>query len=118
MSNRTMQPQDPEANLNELFLAYREAMPDPEAGANFMPQMWAKIEARENSSNWFGKLAKTLVTAALAASAVLALLISASNQPGAFFLNGSLVEAVAMENASMLEPFHLDRISAIEMDRQ
>ena len=76
MSNRTMQPQDPDANhqanhdarLNELFLAYREALPDPEAGANFMPQMWAKIEARENSSNWFGRLAKTLVTAALAAS--------------------------------------------------
>ena len=126
MSNRPGPDQTPDqtpdrkndARLSELFLAYRDACPDPEPGVNFMPQMWAKIEARETSTNWFGRIAKTLVTAALAASAVLALLISSSSQPGAFFLNGSFVEAVALENASTLEPFHLDRTAAAEMDRQ
>ena len=107
-----------DTRLSELFLAYRDACPDPEPGVNFMPQMWAKIEARENSTNWFGRIAKTLVTAALATSVVLALLISFSSQPGASFLNGSFVEAVALENASTLEPFHLDRIAAAELDRQ
>ena len=39
-----------EARLDDLFHAYREACPDPEPSVNFMPAMWAKIEARQASS--------------------------------------------------------------------
>ena len=63
-----------EARLDELFLAYREAYPDPEPSVNFTPKLWARIEAREVSTNLFGRMAKALVTAALAASVILGLI--------------------------------------------
>lgn len=46
--------QDREKKLNELFSAYRQAMPDFEGGADFMPGLWAKIEKRQSQSTvWF-----------------------------------------------------------------
>jgi len=104
---------DREAHLDELFRAYLEACPNPEPGANFMPNIWARIEAREVSTNWFGRVAKTLVTAALAASLILGMLISSLNQSSAFF-NATFVEALRADHASTLEPLHLDRISQLE----
>jgi len=101
-----------ETRLDELFRAYRAAWPDPEASASFMPNMWAKIEARERSTNWFGRVAKMLVTAAVAAS-VLGIMISSMNQSSAFF-NATFVEALRADHASTLEPLHLDRISQLE----
>lgn len=106
-----------DARLSELFIAYRDACPGSDPSANFTPRLWAKIEARENSNNWFGRIARVLVTAAIATSAVLALLISSSG-PSATFVNGNLVEAMTIENASTLEPFHVDRIIPVELERQ
>src|SRR5579863_5182506 len=77
--------------------------------------MWAKIELREKSTNWFGRVAKTLVTVALAASVILAIIISSMNQSSAFF-NATFVEALRADHASALEPLHLDRISQVEPD--
>lgn len=104
-----------EARLDELFRAYREASEykDAESGANFMPSMWARIEAREVSTNWFGRAAKMLVTAALAASLILGMIISSLNQSSSFF-NATFVDALRADHASTLEPLHLDRISQLE----
>src|SRR5262245_29520011 len=101
-----------EARLNELFLAYRDAAVVPEPSATFMPALWARVEARERSGNVLGRMAKALVTAALAASVVLGLLVSVeeSNQP----LNSTYIEAVAADHVATLEPFHLERISELE----
>jgi hypothetical protein len=99
--------------LDNLLHAYREACPDPEPGVNFMPQLWAKIEARENSSNLFGRMAKALVTAALAASVILGLLMSISRQTSVNY-NGTYLEALTADHASGLEPLNLDRISELE----
>src|SRR5580698_8639589 len=114
ISNKAMEPANSnEAQLNELFRAYRLACPDPEPGANFMPAIWAGIEAREVSTNWFGRVAKTLVTAALAASVILGMMISSMNQSSSFF-NATFVDALRADHASTLEPLHLDRISQLE----
>jgi hypothetical protein len=102
-----------EVRLDEMFRAYRAACPDPTPSANFMPAMWARIEAREVSTNWFGSVAKALVTAALAASVILGMMISATNQSSAFF-DGTFVEALRADHTSTLEPLHLDRISELE----
>jgi hypothetical protein len=104
-----------EARLNELFQSYREASEydDAESGANFMPKVWARIEAREVSTNWFGRVAKMLVTAALAASVILGMIISSLNQSSSFF-NATFVDALRADHASTLEPLHLDRISQLE----
>ena len=116
ISNRPMeQGNSDETRLDELFRAYRAACDDAvaaEPSANFVPNMWARIDAREVSTNWFGRVAKTLVTAALAASVIL-VIISSMNQSSAFF-NATFVEALRADHASALEPLHLDRISQLE----
>ncbi|HVW87044.1 MAG TPA: hypothetical protein VHB50_20300, partial [Bryobacteraceae bacterium] len=102
------QPSDSDLRLDELFRSYREACPEPETSVNFMPDLWAKIEAREASTNLFGRMAKALVTAALAASVILALMVSTLNQvdpaPSATY-----IEALTVDHASTLEPFNLER---------
>jgi hypothetical protein len=37
-----------EERLDRLFAEYRESCPDIEAGANFMPLLWKRIEAARN----------------------------------------------------------------------
>jgi len=114
-SNKLMEhgnPVEGQNRLDELFLAYRQACPDPEASAGFMPGVWAKIEARELSTNWFGRVAKALVTAALAASVILGLM-SSTNYSTAFF-NATFVDALQAEHVSTLEPLHIERISELE----
>jgi len=125
MFNRPMEYRDnePEAQtrLDQLFRAYREALPDPDASVNFMPALWAKIEERERSSNWFGRVAKGLVTAAVAAYLIIAMVSSSSTPTNAYYNgaynNGTFVDAMVADHMSSLEPLHLDRISHLEMGR-
>lgn len=113
-SNRSMADgNSSESRLDELFLAYRQACPDQEATPNFMPQLWARIEAREASTNWFGRVAKALVTAALAATVILGMMISSANKPNAFF-NATFVDAVQADQMAGLEPLHIDRLAQLE----
>jgi hypothetical protein len=108
-----------ESRLDELFQAYREACPIPEADANFMPALWARIEAREVSTNWFGRFAKALVTAALAASVILGLMVSTKNpspNTSSAFFNATFVDAWSADHVSTLEPLDIDRISYLETE--
>lgn len=99
--------------LDELFISYRAACVEPEASPEFMPQMWAKIEARERSTNWFGSMAKALVTAALAASVILGMLVSSMNQAPEYF-NATFVEALTADHFASLEPLHVDHFAEME----
>lgn len=38
--------EDNDSKLDALFAEYRDAMPDQDAGASFMPGLWQKIETR------------------------------------------------------------------------
>jgi hypothetical protein len=49
--------------LDALFGAYRAACPDVEPGANFMPQVWARIEARRRAERGFLRWANSFATA-------------------------------------------------------
>ncbi len=42
--------------LERLWEAYRMATPAPEPSANFMPELWAKIEASRPALSWVGPL--------------------------------------------------------------
>ena len=97
-----------------LFHAYRSACPDPEPSVNFMPDMWAKIEAREASSTVFNRMAKALVTAALGASVVMGLLSASYSQPAVPSSDGLNVQALAADHISDLEPLQVERISELE----
>jgi hypothetical protein len=119
MSDRTMQHEDNNPagldsnniRLDELFLAYRDSFPDPMPSVNFTPELWARIEAREVSSNLFGRMAKALVTAALAATVILGLMLSLSQTES---WNGTYIEALRADHASTMEPLNLDRVSELE----
>ena len=100
--------------LTEWLRAYRYACPEPEASVNFMPELWAKIESRQVSSNLFGRMAKALVTAALAVTVLMGLMVSTYNRQNDASFNGTYIEALAADHASTLEPLNLERISELE----
>ena len=55
-----------EQRLNRLFTDYRAACPDPEPGANFMPALWQRIEARRNPVLQWVTLSRRALAGALA----------------------------------------------------
>ncbi len=57
-----------------MFAAYREALPDPEAAANFMPQLWSRIDSQRNVTFSFGRLAKRFVSVAVASCLAMSIL--------------------------------------------
>lgn len=62
---------DNESRLDEFFQRYRASCPEIEPGANFMPGLWQKIDARHN----FWYVFQGLARAAATASAALCLLL-------------------------------------------
>ncbi|HKD07468.1 MAG TPA: hypothetical protein VKB79_16320 [Bryobacteraceae bacterium] len=108
-----MEHEDRNAELDSWLVAYRDACPEPEPSVNFMPELWAKIEARQISTNLFGRMAKALVTAALAATVILGMISTIGSQPDSSF-TGTYLEALSVDQATTLEPFNLDRVSELE----
>ncbi len=53
-------------DLDALFAEYKAALPDREASANFMPQLWRRIEARQNTLFRVKRLSQFFVAAAAA----------------------------------------------------
>src|ERR1700728_1293365 len=41
----------PDGELDHLFESYRAALPDPEASANFMPELWRRIRSEAHGSH-------------------------------------------------------------------
>ncbi len=72
MSNQ--EPHDRE--LARLFLAYREACPDPEPDVNFIPRLWQRIDAQQSYARDLKRLAQGLVTAAAALSIVMGIFLA------------------------------------------
>jgi anti-sigma-K factor RskA len=61
--------------LDALWAEYRAACPDPEPGANFLPMLWQKIEARRvETTSVFRHMAQAWAVAALALALILAVL--------------------------------------------
>jgi hypothetical protein len=118
MFNSHMREQDwneeRDAELSAWLAAYRDACPDPDPSANFMPGVWAKIEARQTSTTMFSRMAKALVTAALAATVILGLMISTYSSVQSEPFNGTYIEALTADHALSLEPLNLERISELE----
>ena len=114
-----MKSSERERRLNDLFEAYRMACPDMDAGVNFTPNLWAKIEACKVTTQWFRRGAMLLVTAGLAASAILSIASSLANHrtPGSravLNFDATFVQALTEDRASAIEPLNLDRLSELE----
>lgn len=63
-----------ESRLDEFFQRYRASCPEIEPGANFMPGLWRKIEARHSFWFVFQGLARTAATASAALCLLLLIL--------------------------------------------
>ena len=86
-----MNQRDRDNELNALFADYRAAVPDPDAGANFMPELWRKIEARQSFTIRVRKLTQVFVGAAAAICLLFATIEvvpgSARPEPGGSYLD-------------------------------
>lgn len=85
---------DDDQRLDALFGAYRAACSGPEPSANFMPNLWARIESRQSFSFSFRRMANAFATAAVALSLVLGIYMAMPNSNQSLN-NQSYVEALA-----------------------
>ncbi|MGA2600510.1 MAG: hypothetical protein ABSH09_26385 [Bryobacteraceae bacterium] len=53
--------------LDSLFAAYRDAVPDPDASPDFMPRLWGRIEAQRSFVYRLRRMAQIAVAAAAVA---------------------------------------------------
>jgi hypothetical protein len=68
-------------DLDKLMRAYHDACPDVEPSANFMPNLWRKIEQHQTFWPTFERLARTGVLAGAIVSFVLLVLNLAGAHP-------------------------------------
>ena len=100
-----MSPQRPDnldRELDALFSRYREACVVPEASANFMPNLWQRLEGRRSYQLDLRRWAQGFVTLAAAASLAIAILQA---WPSAQFPANTYVEVISAEHAPDAMPF-------------
>jgi len=99
-----------EQKLDALFRAYHAACPVPEASANFMPELWRKIEARQTYTFSLHRMANAFVTAAVALSIVLGVYMAVPH--GNPYSPQSYIEALAeanpLDTPDIVDPVHLE----------
>jgi len=104
-----------ELRLDALLRSYRDACPVPEGSVNFMPDLWAKIDQRKSSATVFSRFARVLVTAALAATAILGIIISTEGSNG-LPTQGVYMEALVTDGEAALNL--LNPASLTDMEQQ
>ncbi len=90
---------DENAELDALFRAYRDACQPPEPSANFMPEIWQRIEERQRSLSFLGRWARALATAAAVLSLAMAAYLYTPRARNSIFYVESYVEALAAGHA-------------------
>ena len=90
---------DHNEQLDNLLAEYRRAIPDPEPGANFMPELWRKIESRQTITLRVRKLTHVFVGAAAAVCLLFAMIevIPGSSRAE---LHGSYIDVLAAAHPS------------------
>jgi hypothetical protein len=101
-------------SLDRLLAAYGASMDSVEPSPNFMPELWARIDARQRTTHILGRLTSGFVTAALALSLAL-LYIAPSVSHTA--VSGTYVEALdAQESFEYPELVHFDASDTVWVD--
>lgn len=97
--------------LEALFRAYHDACAVPEASANFMPNLWARIESRQRFTFSFSRMANALTTAAVALSLALGVYMAIPRSSSADY-DQTYVEVLAESNA----PDSMDLVNSTDLD--
>ena len=84
--------------LDSLLAAYRDAVQDPDASADFMPKLWSRIEAKRNFVYRLKRMSRVAVAAALAACLLGGVLVKPLSQH-APQLAGTYVDILADSHA-------------------
>jgi len=96
--------------LDALFGAYRAACPDRDPGANFMPELWKRIESRQKFTFSFRRMASGFVTAALALTIAMGIYMAIphanANMPQSYL--EALAEARPLDAPDYVAPARLD----------
>ena len=89
-----------ERKLDALFAEYRAACPDPEPGADFMPGIWKRIEARRIATvSVFRHWAQICVMASVALTLLIGAVLIPKLQDNAAS-SSSYLEALSAEHSS------------------
>lgn len=84
--------------LSGVLAAYRQACPDVDAGPEFMPKLWQRIEARRRENlSIFKRFAQVCVATAALAVIVTSVLMPAPQENEA--LTSTYAEVLAADNA-------------------
>ena len=86
---------DQNIELDRLFESYRAAVPDPEASANFMPDLWRKIESRQFFLLRLKKLTQVFVVAAAAICLLLGIVLQVPVASETQAVRGQYVDVLA-----------------------
>jgi len=100
-----------EERLDALFRAYREACTAPEPGANFMPNIWERIESRQSVTFSLRRMASAFVTAAVALSIAMGVYLSLPHSNPNYYSQSyieALAEANPIETPEIVGPVKLD----------
>src|SRR5579863_1584754 len=87
--------------LDPLWTAYREACPDIEPSAHFMPQLWQRIEAQRSAvaSSWFRLWAEIWLVATVTLAIIMGvILIPRFQEPPAY--QASYVDVLAAADSA------------------
>lgn len=90
-----------EARLDTLFRAYHSACEPGPVSANFMPELWQKIERAQSATFSFQRIARGFVTTAAALSLALAVVGFLPVHLGAPQYNATYVDALAAHNDTL-----------------
>lgn len=88
-----------ESRLDELFQSYRASCPEVGPGVNFMPNLWAKIEARNSVWFVFPRLARAMTTAS-AALCLLLLVLNLTSSARNYILAPTYVDALMADHSA------------------
>lgn len=89
---------DDESTLRGLFESYRDACPEVEPDALFMPRLWQRIDARQSFGSIFTRLTRMLA-AASAAVCLLLLVLNLVSAPNASVSDESYTDALLAEHS-------------------
>lgn len=85
--------------LDSLLVAYREAYPDRDASADFMPRLWQKIEARRvETTSIFKRFAQACV-AATAVLLILTTMMMPSTQDSEVYYSSTYSDVLVADHA-------------------
>jgi hypothetical protein len=87
-----------ERELDSLLAAYRDACQAPEATPEFMPALWARIDARQSSFGFLKRWTEGFIAAAAAACLMAVLMQVAPEDNKAVVYQSTYLEALTQDS--------------------